>query len=312
MFWRKKNNDATPQQPAEDFPEAADNSTLKVVVKTDLGNVRKNNEDACTFVKIADENITRKRGCMVLVADGMGGHNAGEVASKIAMETVSEEYFKKGSDPDKEKALAKAFVAANRKIFSMAQSNESYKGMGTTCTVLVIAGKHIYFAHAGDSRAYIFKGSTITQITEDHTLVQQLVKNGEISAAEAEVHPQRNVLTNAMGTKPALRVDTGKAELTFNENDKLLVCSDGLYDYMSNTELAVAMQKNSLPEIADYLIAEAKRRGGKDNITVALAQKNGAVTQTETKLTRDIDLPDFNNEDSALKLTRDADLPTDI
>ncbi|CAN5557581.1 protein-serine/threonine phosphatase PrpC [soil metagenome] len=312
MFWWKKKEKAATQQPAEVVPEAADDTTLKVVVKTDLGNVRKNNEDAGTYVKIADENIAREKGCMLLVADGMGGHNAGEVASKIAMETVSEEYFKKGSDADKEKALAKAFVAANKKIFNMAQTNESCKGMGTTCTVLVIAGQHIYFAHAGDSRAYIFKGNKITQITEDHTYVQQLVNNGDITAAEADVHSQRNVLINAMGTKPTLRVDTGKAQLTFNENDKLLVCSDGLYDYMSNAELAEAMQKNSLPEIADYLIAEAKRRGGKDNITVALAQKIGAATPTETKLTRDIDLPDFNNEVSSLKLTRDADLPTDI
>lgn len=312
MFWWKKNKKAASQHPAEILPEAADNSILKVVVKTDLGNVRKNNEDAGTFIKIADENITREKGCMLLVADGMGGHNAGEVASKIAMETVSEEYFKTGSDANKEKALAKAFVAANKKIFSMAQANESYKGMGTTCTVLVIAGQHIYFAHAGDSRAYIFKGNTITQITEDHTYVQQLVNNGDITAAEANMHTQRNVLINAMGTKATLRVDTGKVELTFNENDKLLVCSDGLYDYLNNAELAHALQKNSLSEIADYLIAEAKRRGGKDNITVALAQKNSAAIQTETKLTRDIDLPDFNNENSSLKLTRDADLPTDI
>lgn len=312
MFWWKKKKKVEPQQTAEVMSDSSGNSTLKVVVKTDLGNVRKNNEDAGTYVKIADENITREKGCMLLVADGMGGHNAGEVASKIAMETVSEEYFKKGSDTDKEKALAKAFIAANKKIFSMSQSDESYKGMGTTCTVLVVAGEHIYFAHAGDSRAYICKGKTITQITEDHTYVQQLVKNGDITAAEAEVHPQRNVLINAMGTKPTLRVDTGKAELTFDKNDKLLLCSDGLYDYMSNAELADAMQKNSLQEIADYLIAEAKRRGGKDNITVALAQKNGVSTQTETKLTRDIELPDFNIEKSSLKLTRDADLPADI
>lgn len=312
MFWWKKNKKTAFQQPIDVIPETTDNSILKVVVKTDLGNVRKNNEDAGTYVKIADENITREKGCMLLVADGMGGHNAGEVASKIAMETVSEEYFKKSNDADKEKALAKAFVAANKKIFNMSQTDENYKGMGTTCTVLVVAGQHVYFAHAGDSRAYIFKDNKITQITEDHTYVQQLVNNGDITAAEADVHPQRNVLINAMGTKPTFRVDTGRATLTFNENDKLLLCSDGLYDYMSDAELAEAMQKNSLQEIADYLIAEAKRRGGKDNITVALAQKTKPVIQAETKLTRDIDLPHFNNEDASLKLTRDADLPTDI
>jgi len=312
MFWWKKKKKATLQQPANNLSQTVDNCTLKVVVKTDMGNVRKNNEDAGTYVKIADENIANEKGSMLLVADGMGGHNAGEVASKIAMETVSEEYFKKGSNAEKEKALANAFVAANKKIFNMSQADESYKGMGTTCTVLIITGQQVYFAHAGDTRAYILKDNKITQITEDHTYVQQLVNNGDITAAEADVHPQRNVLINAMGTKPTLRVDTGKMKLTFNENDKLLLCSDGLHDYLSDAELADAMQKDDLQEIANYLVAEAKRRGGKDNITVALAQKIMKATQNETKLTRDIDLPDFKNEESSLKLTRDVDMPTDI
>ncbi|MBS1753642.1 MAG: Stp1/IreP family PP2C-type Ser/Thr phosphatase [Ferruginibacter sp.] len=312
MFWWKKKKKTTEQQPAEPLPVTKDNCVLKVVVKTDVGNVRKNNEDSGTFVKIADEGINSSKGCMLLVADGMGGHNAGEVASKIAMETISEEYFKKNSDTDIEKALANSFVTANKKIFSMSQTDASYKGMGTTCTVLVVTGAQVYFAHAGDTRAYFLKNNQIKQITEDHTYVQQLVNNGDITAAEADVHPQRNVLINAMGTKPTLRVDTGKSDLTFNENDKLLLCSDGLHDYLSDDELAEAMQKKSLQEIADYLIDEAKRRGGKDNITVALAQKISTAPQTETKLTRDIELPGNNNDTSAMKLTRDVNLPNGI
>lgn len=312
MFWWKKKKKATVQQPADSLPATPDNCTLKIVVKTDVGKVRKNNEDAGTFVKMADEAVTLSKGCMLLVADGMGGHNAGEVASKIAMETISEEYFKKDSDADKEKALANAFVAANKRIFSMSQTDESYKGMGTTCTVLVLAGQQVYFAHAGDTRAYFLKDNKIKQITEDHTYVQQLVKNGDITAAEADVHPQRNVLINAMGTKPTLRVDTGKSEFSFNENDKLLLCSDGLHDYLSDAELAEAMQKKSLQEIADYLIDEAKRRGGKDNITVALAQKISAAPQAETKLTRDIELPGNDNDASEMKMTRDVNQPNEI
>ncbi|MGB4844396.1 MAG: Stp1/IreP family PP2C-type Ser/Thr phosphatase [Ferruginibacter sp.] len=312
MFWWKKNKNKKQQVPEDTQPEVPDTSTIKVVVKTDLGNVRTNNEDAGTFVKIADENVIREKGYLLFVADGMGGHNAGEVASKIALETISDEYFKKDSHADKEKALSNAFVTANKKIYELAQANQSYKGMGTTCTVVVVAGQNIYFAHAGDSRAYIFKNETITQITEDHTYVQQLVKNGDITEAEAIVHPQRNVLINAMGTKPTLRVDTGKAVLTFEKNDRLLLCSDGLYDYLSDEELAAALFKNPLQEIADYLIAEAKRRGGKDNITVVLAEKTETATENESKLTRDITLPDLTNGDDSLKLTRDADLPSDI
>lgn len=312
MFWWKKNKNKKEELQVSAEPEIPDTSTLKVVVKTDLGVVRTNNEDAGTFVKIADEKIIREKGYLLLVADGMGGHNAGEVASKIAMDSISEEYFKQGSDTSKEKALLHAFNTANKRIFDTASANEKYKGMGTTCTVVVVNGQALYYAHAGDSRAYLYKKNILTQITEDHTYVQQLVNNGDITPAEADTHPQRNVLINAMGTKPTLRVDTGKLNLTFNENDRLLLCSDGLYDYLSDEELGEALRENSLQEIADSLIAEAKRRGGKDNITVVLAEKTETVIETESKLTRDITLPDLSNDADNLKLTRDADLPTDI
>jgi protein phosphatase len=302
MFWRKKNKDKAAQINTA-APEDTGSSTIKVVVKTDLGNVRTNNEDAGSFFKVADENIIREKGYLLLVADGMGGHNAGEVASKMAVEIIHEEYFKSGGDSNKEKLLSKAFNAANKKIFDLASANESYKGMGTTCTALVVIGKTIYYAHAGDSRAYLYKNNAITRLTEDHTYVQQLVKNGDITAAEADTHPQRNILTNAMGTKPALRVDTGAAATTFDEGDRLLLCSDGLYDYLNDNELATALRYESLQDAADYLVDEAKRRGGKDNITVVLAEKTATLNETALKLTRDVDMP---------KLTRDADLPTGI
>ncbi len=312
MFWWKKNKNKTMQENTDTDPAVTDTSTVKVVIKTDLGNIRTNNEDAGTFIKIADENVIREKGYLLLVADGMGGHNAGEVASKIALETIGEEYFKQGSDTNKEKALSKAFNAANKKIFDMSSANENYKGMGTTCTVVVIAGQTLYYAHSGDSRAYLFKDKTITQITEDHTYVQELVKNGDITLLEANNHPQRNILTNAMGTKPALRVDTGKCALTFDQNDRILLCSDGLYDYLSDIELSEALLNNSLQDVADHLVAEAKRRGGKDNITVVLAEKTAAITETGSKLTRDVNLPDLSEDADMLKLTRDADLPADI
>jgi protein phosphatase len=302
MFWRKKNKDKAAQTNTAAVEDAGA-STIKVVVKTDLGNVRTNNEDAGSFFKVADENIIREKGYLLLVADGMGGHNAGEVASKMAVEIIHEEYFKPGGESSKEKLLSKAFNAANKKIFDLASANESYKGMGTTCTALVVIGKTIYYAHAGDSRAYLYKNKAITRLTEDHTYVQQLVKNGDITAAEANTHPQRNILTNAMGTKPALRVDTGAAATTFDEGDRLLLCSDGLYDYLNDDELATALRYESLQNAADYLVAEAKRRGGKDNITVVLAEKTATPNETALKLTRDVDMP---------KLTRDADLPSGI
>jgi PPM family protein phosphatase len=302
MFWRKKKkkhqiNEVTASGSIEPY-------VLKVVVKTDLGNVRTNNEDAGSFVKMNDDIKIREKGYLLLVADGMGGHNAGEVASRMAVDIITEEYFKQDAHPDKEKALARAFHAANKKIYDRAASNDSCKGMGTTCTALVVAGESIYYAHAGDSRAYLLKKQEIKQITEDHTYVQELVKKGDITPEQAADHPQRNILTNAMGTKPLVKVDAGLYDLSFDLADRLLVCSDGLYDYFNDAEIGQAMQYESLQQSADFLVAEAKRRGGKDNITVVLAEKmhpdnNGNAL----KLTRDVDL---------LKMTRDADLPPAI
>lgn len=299
MFWRKKNKDNA----AEKASHQEDQSTVKVIVRTDIGNVRSNNEDAGSFFKINDAKIGVEKGCLLIVADGMGGHNAGEVASRMAVDIISEEYYKRNSDRSAERSLLKAFEFANKKIFDKASGNSSCKGMGTTCTAVAVSGSDIYFAHAGDSRAYLFKNGAISRITEDHTYVQELVKKGDITLREAETHPQRNILTNAMGTKPRLKVDTGKHPDRFDRNDRILLCSDGLYDYLTDEELAEAMQMSSLQALADHLIAEAKRRGGKDNITLVLAEKTDSLPEEGFKQTRDVDLP---------KMTRDAELPPEI
>jgi PPM family protein phosphatase len=300
MFWKKKNKHSMEHTSNGTKPAMLNSAEIKVVIKTDLGNIRTNNEDSASFLRIADEAIIREKGYLLIVADGMGGHLAGEVASKMAVDIISEEYFKKTNNGNREKILAKAFNTANKKIFELSSANEQYRGMGTTCTTLAIAGESIYYAHAGDSRAYLYKNESITRITEDHTYVQQLVNNGDISKEEADIHPQRNILTNAMGTKADLRVDTGICAASFGKNDRLLLCSDGLYDYLDDNEIAAVMGYKSLAEAADYFIAEAKRRGGMDNITVVLAERESDSKETNLKSTRDIYLP---------KLTRDADLP---
>ena len=298
FLFGKKSNPAAKENKADSF-EAGN---IKAVVVSDLGNIRTNNEDMGLFFKVADENIIREKGYMLIVADGMGGHQAGEVASKMATEIISREYFnyKNGSV---EKNLEKVLTLANKTIFEKASSQKAYQGMGTTCTVLVVIDHAVYYAHVGDSRAYIQKGDSIMQITEDHTYVQQLVNSGDITAEEAATHPKRNILTNAMGTKPELRVDTGKSKFEFENNDRLLLCSDGLYDYLNDNELKEILYNNGLKPAADMMVQQAKARGGHDNITVVLAEKTGAETETDLKLTRDVDLP---------KMTRDADLPSDI
>ena len=299
MLWKKIFNKKQKQQHNHSHSESIDSGTVKVVVLSDLGNIRTNNEDIGMFFRIADEEIRKEKGYLFVVADGMGGHQAGEVASRLAAETISQEYFNQNENGSIEKNLHKAFLAANKKIYSMASSNPQYRGMGTTCTSLVVKDQQIYFAHAGDSRAYILQNNSITRITEDHTYVQELVNRGDISADEAETHPKRNILTNAMGTKPDLRVDTGKSALPFLENNRLLLCSDGLYDYIKDNELADILSTKPLHEAASYMIEQAKKRGGHDNITVVLAEKISTDNESAAKETRDFDLPS----------TKEFDLP---
>lgn len=297
LFGRKQQPLAT-----ETGRDSFEEGDIKAVVVSDLGNIRTNNEDMGLFFKIADENVIREKGYILIVADGMGGHNAGEVASKMATEIISREYFNQ-KNGDVEKNLAKVLALANKNIFEKASSQKAFSGMGTTCTVLVVKDRDIYYGHVGDSRAYIQKGDSIMQITEDHTYVQELVKNGEITAEEAAVHPKRNILTNAMGTKSEMRIDTGKSKYKFDKNDRLLLCSDGLYDYLNDRELKDILAEGELKSAANIMVQQAKARGGHDNITVVLAEKKSVATETTLKLTRDVDLP---------KMTRDADLLSDI
>jgi protein phosphatase len=250
------------------------------------------------FFKIADENIIREKGYLLIVADGMGGHQAGEVASRMAADIISREYFNQKNN-DVEKNLQKVLALANKNIFEKASSQSEFKGMGTTCTVLVVIDQTVYFAQVGDSRAYIQKGDSIMQITQDHTYVQELVNSGEITAEEAAIHPKRNILTNAMGTKPELRIDTGKGQFVFENNDRLLLCSDGLYDYLSDKELNEILKNNRLKNAAEYMVQLAKERGGHDNITVVLAERTAIPEEQPVKETKDFDLPK----------TREYDLP---
>lgn len=298
MFWKKKK--AALQSQAETGQDHISQRPLniKVVVKTDLGVVRTNNEDAASSFSIPDKTNGNGKVYLLIVADGMGGHLAGEVASKLAVETISEEYSRRSGESNKEEVLKKAFDVANKKIFELASGNEQYRGMGTTCTVLAVIGQTVYYGHAGDSRAYIYKNRSLTRITQDHTYVQALVNEGDISEEEAESHPQRNILTNAMGTKPTLQVDTGKCKFLLEPNDRLLLCSDGLTGYLTDPELSSVLSNGSLFEGAEYFIAEARKRGGMDNITVVMAEAADFLEEDNLKYTRDIDVS---------KLTRDAE-----
>jgi len=247
-----------------------DSATIRSVVLSDIGNARANNEDVGLFSWGAGQKINREKGFLMLVADGMGGHNAGEVASRMAVDIINREYFRL-KDPIG-KSLLKAFELANKKIFEMSKSDRLLKGMGTTCTAIVVADTIIYYAHVGDSRAYHLTGDEIFRITIDHTYVGELLRRGAITIEQALMHPERNILTNALGSGESVHVDAGELPRSFEEKDRLLVCSDGLYEYLNDQEIARIMNTNSLNNGAKELVEEAKKRGGRDNITAVLVE----------------------------------------
>ncbi|MFC5409020.1 Stp1/IreP family PP2C-type Ser/Thr phosphatase [Larkinella bovis] len=272
---------------------------LNAVVVSDIGNVRRNNEDTGLFVRLADEGIRRFKGYLLLVADGMGGHLAGEIASQMAAEIVSREYFQYRDTI--EKSLMRAFQLANRQIFDESIQSERFRGMGTTCTAVVVHEEQLYFAHVGDSRAYLFKNGQLVQLTEDHTYVRELLRSGEITEEAAARHPERNVLMQAMGTKAEIRIDLGRCVLPFDPGDRLLLCSDGLYEYCQEEDLIRLLGQEVLPNVAAELVQVAKNRGGHDNITVVLAERIVAGDVLPPRETREIEVN--------VPLTRDIERP---
>jgi PPM family protein phosphatase len=224
---------------------------IDVGVTTDLGRVREGNEDSY----LVDPPLL-----LYAVADGMGGHRGGEVASHLALETV-ESLAREGNG-----SLADQVREANRAVFERSQSDRNVSGMGTTLTAARIVGGAAELAHVGDSRAYLLRAGAFRQLTEDHTLVNRMVKAGEISPGEADVHPHRNVLTRALGTEPDVDVDEERVALI--DGDRLLLCSDGLFGMVTEDQIKAILETEPDPQrAADRLVRAANRAGGVDNIT---------------------------------------------
>lgn len=238
---------------------------LNIGALTDVGKVRKVNEDSFKIF-ISDEYT------YAIVADGMGGHLAGEVASSMAVETISE-YIRDNINNDLDRfqvmeVIHRAFLKANEVIYEYSCRNENAMGMGTTATLCMIKDGFVIFAHVGDSRAYMI-GDEIVQITRDHSYVQELVKLGQIKPEEARNHPRRNYITRAMGVEPTVRVDTGVKPYN---NEKLLLCSDGLFGELEDNELYEVVNRMAAVDGAKRLIDMANERGGRDNITAIIVE----------------------------------------
>tara|TARA_B100000315_G_scaffold167788_1_gene156281 strand:+ start:9571 stop:10434 length:864 start_codon:yes stop_codon:yes gene_type:complete len=271
---------------------------ISVFAQTDVGRVRKGNEDSFLVVDTTSENsasLTEVRQYNLndgikffMVADGMGGPAAGEVASLLAVNTVLKEMKSKTASTESEfvQMLDDSLQKANTAILEKASKNPEMRGMGTTATLAGISNNKLFIGQIGDSRAYIVRNNTITQVTKDQSFVGQLVALGTITEEEAEKHPQKNVILQALGSNASMQV--AATSIDFCQNDYLLLCSDGLSGLVKDEEIKSIVQSSSdLVSACKELIGLANQRGGHDNITVVITHfsdkvfsppdKNGAV-----------------------------------
>jgi PPM family protein phosphatase len=268
MFGKKRVSDAVVKetQQLEVPPPTA--FEMDASVQTDKGCVREINEDSGRMVRPSDAALLAAKGTLLVVADGMGGHSAGEVASQMAADVVCRLYYETRAEPGQ--ALRHAVEEANRRINAAAAEDESKHGMGTTCTALALCGGRAYAAHVGDSRLYMLRGTQLYQLSEDHSAVNEMVKLGIITKEQARTHEDKNVILRALGTVPEVEVLVLEP-FAVREGDRYLLCSDGLHDLVLEDEIASVLSESEDTHAAgERLITMAKERGGHDNITVGI------------------------------------------
>lgn len=226
---------------------------------SDVGRKRQKNEDSY----LLNDKLN-----VYIVADGMGGHAGGEYASRIAITTIEEKFSSESGAKDAEALVSSSIRDASSKILQRAEEDRALKGMGTTVICLYIDGKKAVFGHVGDSRAYLFRDKTLEQITEDHSLVNEQVKNGLITAEEAKTHQFKNIITRSVGV--ATEVDPDVFTRKIKSGDLFLMCSDGLSNLVDTKEMEKELQEREAVTAAKNLVDIANKRGGDDNITVVL------------------------------------------
>ena len=241
---------------------------MNIFGATDTGTVRSSNQDAFKNTVLDADTV------LSVVCDGMGGAKAGNIASSIAVNTITD-YIVKSYTPQMnshttENLLRAAISSANIEIYSAALENSDYSGMGTTAVAAIVRNDKAFIAHVGDSRAYLVDDSGLVQITRDHSMVQNLVEEGQLTAAEAEIHPRKNVITRAVGVLEEVQAD-------FNEIDMvgkiLLICSDGLTAALQPEEIKNITLNNNISDVPEKLIYSANKNGSNDNVTVTVVSK---------------------------------------
>jgi protein phosphatase len=238
---------------------------LAVASLTDVGNVRKNNEDSKGIFAGSEPS----RGHLLIIADGMGGAAAGEVASGIAVETVRTTYFDAPTGTRPEEALRFAIEAANASIHRRAVEDPKLGGMGTTCTAVAVVGRGVSFGHVGDTRAYVAANGSLNQLTRDHSLAAEFARSGGDGGAPARA---KNVLTRCLGVKPEVKVDASERAIELPDDAVLVMCTDGLTNLVEDGEILHVVSMHLPDGACKRLVALAKERGGPDNITVIVAR----------------------------------------
>ncbi len=253
------------QEPAKFTPE------IKFSARTDLGRVRENNEDKFDFFIPEDDETLKYRGILLAVADGMGGHAAGQIASELALKKIIRTYYEKNSLEPRD-ALKYAIIEANSLIHDAATAISERSGMGATVTAAVFWDNLLIIGQVGDSRAYIYDNSenVLRQITQDHSWVSEQVRLGALTEEEAKSSPFKNVITRALGTSAEVDVDLFEEKV--HPKNVVLLCTDGLHGMVSDTEIAEILSSKGLSEAALELVNLANKNGGTDNITVILAR----------------------------------------
>jgi serine/threonine protein phosphatase PrpC len=267
---------------------------------TDVGRVRKSNEDSVAFVIPSKNDPAVSRGSLFLVADGMGGHAAGEVASALAVEVVRQVYFSlQGPVPE---SLMKAFESANRAIFEHSQSKPECKGMGTTCTALAIYEGQLWVGHVGDSRAYLLRNGRLTQLTEDQTLHAQMIREGLMTEEESKSAEGGNIILQALGTGLDVAPAVWERGIPLIGGDILILCSDGLWNMVDDAVIADIAARSAPQEACEQLIDAVLAAGGYDNVSVGVVTLRALAGSRATepqKATRPIEIAGFQAPEAA-------------
>jgi len=248
---------------AQRVMKGLDTRAIEVAQRTDVGKLREANEDACGHSEVLGN------GCLLFVADGMGGHAGGATASRLAVETLAREFPKDAGDPGR--ALGAGMESVNRRVFEEARRNPELHGMGTTGVALLFAPEgRAYVANVGDSRAYRLRNGELAQLTSDHSLVAELVRRDVLTEEQARVHPRRNELLRSLGVDGEVEIDLECFEV--EPGDCYLLCSDGLCGVLRDAEIQALLEESSPAEAAERLVDAANDAGGPDNVTVMIAR----------------------------------------